>query len=251
MISSKLTVIYNLGRSSISNETKSTVSLLFKECDFPNNPYYILFISVVSFYLPLIVMIYVYIRVYSAAKKQMQALRSGYKHQYPNQSSKSFISKFSLKENPLNTTPKKPAVLSKSRRPSFQLITLRIHHGKYQNPNLEPSNQSNQDDNESINNTSRKKVRPNKFWKKISRDQKAGKFVGIVMGVFVFCWLPYFVYFILSGVFSVRLKDEHNHELLFKILSWLGYTNSALDVLVYIFTSKELRATFSKLCCKS
>jgi hypothetical protein len=69
--SSKFTVISNLGRSTISNETKSTVLLLFKERDFPNNPYYILFVSVVSFYLSLIVMIYVYIQVYSAAKKQV------------------------------------------------------------------------------------------------------------------------------------------------------------------------------------
>jgi len=247
MISLKLIFIFNLGRSSISNETKSTVSLLYKECDFPNNPYYILFVSVVSFYLPLIVMIFVYIQVYLAAKNQVRALRNGYKHQYSNQSSKPFISKFCLRDNEMKRTPNKSAILLKDRKSSFQLITLRIHHGTYQNP----LNHSNQDDNESINNTSRKNVRTTKFWKKFSRDQKAGRFIGIVMGVFVFCWLPYFVYFILSGVFDVRLKDEQNHELLFKILSWLGYTNSALDVLVYIFTSKELRATLSKLCCKS
>jgi hypothetical protein len=60
--SSKLTVKSNVGRSAVSNETKSTVSFLFKERDFLNNPYYILFVSVVSFYLPLFVMIYVYIR---------------------------------------------------------------------------------------------------------------------------------------------------------------------------------------------
>ena len=216
--------------------------LLFKECDFPNNPYYILFVSIVSFYLPLIVMIYVYIRVYTVAKRQMQALRSGYKHQYINDSFKSFIPKFSFEEKALT----KSVPLSKTRRPSFQLITLRIHHGKYQNPSVEPLN----DNHTSLNNSTRNKLQRTRSWKKVARDQKAERFVGIVMGVFVFCWLPYFIYFILSGVFSIRLKDEQNHELIFKILSWLGYTNSALDILVYIFTSKELRMTFSKLCCK-
>lgn len=237
--------IFNLGRLSISNETKSTPSLLFKECDFPNNPYYILFVSIVSFYLPLIVMIYVYIRVYSVANKQIRALRSGYKHQQSDYSSKSFIPKFSLrKTNSIKTTlEQSDTVLLKTRRPSFQLITLRIHHGTYQNPTLEPLNHN--------HNSRRNQVRRAKSWRQISRDQKAGKFVGIVMGTFVFCWLPYFIYFLLSGVFNIRLKDEQNHELLFKILSWLGYTNSALDILVYIFTSKELRRTFLKLCCKS
>jgi hypothetical protein len=195
-------------------------------------------------------MIYVYIRVYSVAKNQVRAIRSGYKHHHDH-SSRSFIPKFSLSENSTEKTLKKSTIVLKSRRPSFQLTTLRIHHGTYRNPNLESSNDDNQDDNKSINNTRRKNERRNKSWKIISRSQKAEKFVGIVMGVFVFCWLPYFVYFILSGVFGVRLKDEQNHELLFKILSWLGYTNSALDILVYIFTSKELRTTLLKLCCKS
>lgn len=225
--------------------------MLFKECDFPNNPYYILFVSVVSFYVPLIVMIYVYIRVYLVARRQVRALRSGYKHHHSDQSSKSFIPKFNSGENSTKKTAKKSDTLIKTRRLSFQLITLRIHHGKYQNPNSEPLEHNNQDDNESVNNTRRKTIRRSKSWKQLSRDQKAGRFIGIVMGVFVFCWLPYFVYFILSGVFGIRLKDEHNHELLFKILSWLGYTNSALDILVYIFTSKELRMTLLKLCCKS
>jgi hypothetical protein len=144
----------------------------------------------------------------------------------------------------MKKTEKKSNILLKNRRPIFQLITLRIHHGTYQNPSIEPLNSNNQT---SINNMRRK----TKFWTKISRDQKARKFIGIVMGVFVICWLPYFVYFILSGVFGLRLKDEQNHELLFKIFSWLGYTNSTLDVLVYIFTSKELRMTFLKLFSRS
>jgi octopamine receptor len=210
-------------------------------------------------------MIYVYIQVYSAARKQVQAFRSGYKHHYAVQSSKSFIPKFSLNEISTgkrpkmkttieisdNNAPEKSTVLLKKRKSSFKLITLRIHHGKYQNPNLEPLNSNNQHNNKSIKKIRRKNVPTNKFWKKISEDQKAAKFVGIVMGVFVICWLPFFTYYVLSSVFKFRLKDERNHELLFKIFSWLGYTNSALDILVYIFTSKELRVTLFKLFCKS
>ncbi|UJR19076.1 hypothetical protein I4U23_022207 [Adineta vaga] len=156
------------------NQTILTSSISFKECEFPTNPYYILFTSILSFYLPFIVMIYVYIKVYLAAKKQTIALHS-----------------------------------------------VRIHQGKYQNPMIKNKN--------------------------FSKDQKATKFIGLIMGTFVFCWLPCFGYLLLSGVFSIRLKDEHDHELLFRIFSWLGYTNSALDVLVYISTSKELQTTLLKL----
>lgn len=232
------------------NETKSSSSsataLMFKECDFPNNPYYVLFVSIASFYLPLMVMIYVYIQVYLVARNQIKALRAGYKHHTLDQSSRSFLPKFALRDNSTETTTleSNSSTCSKTtRKPSFQLITLRIHHGTYQNPSLEPLNGQNPDEH--------RRKKEILSWKKLSRAQKAGKFVGMVMGVFVFCWLPYFVYFILSGVFAIRLKDEQNHELLFKVLSWLGYTNSALDILIYISTSKELRMTFSKLCCKS
>ncbi|CAF0895322.1 unnamed protein product [Adineta steineri] len=218
---------------SISNETLSTSSPSFKECEFPNNPYYILFISIISFYLPLIVMIYFYIQVYAAARQQAVALRTGYKHHYRIKSAKSLIPQLHVRKN----NEKEQSTTSTH----SDLITLRIHHGKYHNPSIESINEK------SMNKTKRKPVQTKISWKKFSKDQKAAKFIGIIMGAFVFCWLPYFVYFLLSGVFFIRLKDEHYHELLFKIFSWLGYANSALDVLVYVATSKELRMTFSKL----
>jgi hypothetical protein len=201
--------------------------------------------------------------VYRAAKKQVFALRSGYKHYYRRKPAKSFIPEFRLRETSIEKRLTMETVVGidersgqqhtsslplKNLQPSSELMTLRIHHGQYQNPNIELLNRN---DDKSMNKILRKDVRTKKFWKKISKDQKAARFVGIVMGVFVVCWLPYFVYLTLSGVFIVRLKDELNHELLFKIFSWLGYTNSALDVLVYIFTSKELRMTFLKLFSRS
>ena len=233
-------------------------SFLFKECEFPNNPYYILFISIVSFYLPLIVMIYVYIQVYVAAGKQVLALRSGYKHHYPIKSAKSFTSQFRLRQTSTkerstmekvdeineNSPQEKSIMLRENLRSPSDLITLRIHYGKYQNPSRGSVSFNNASEEKSANRIRRKRVQRNTFWEKLSRDQKAVKFVGIIMGVFIVCWLPYFVYLVLSGVFIVRLKDDLNHELLFKVFSWLGYTNSALDVLVYVSTSRELRATF-------
>jgi hypothetical protein len=196
-----------------------------------------------------------------AARKQVRALRSGYKHHYRIKSAKPCTPEFRLRQTETerrvrmkkmeeineSSVRQKSAKLLKNRKRSLDLITLRIHHGTYQNPNLEPLNRSNGSDNRSVSIIRRRRVQKNNFWRTFSKDQKAAKFVGIIMGVFVVCWLPYFVYLTLSGVFIVRLKDELNHELLFKIFSWLGYTNSALDVLVYVSTSKELRTTLFKL----
>ena len=111
-------ILSDLGRSSMSNGTLPSLSLLFKECEFPNNPYYILFISIVSFYLPLIVMIYVYIHVYAAAKKQARALRSGYKHHWRMKSAKSFAPEFLLRQ-----TGRSRGANSERRRISIKLLS--------------------------------------------------------------------------------------------------------------------------------
>ncbi|CAF2778572.1 unnamed protein product [Rotaria sp. Silwood2] len=249
-------------RSSTSNETISVPSLLFKECEFPDNPYYMLFVSIVSCYLPLIIMTYVYIQVYLAAQKQVQAINSGYKHHHLPKSAKSFFPVFRLRESltekhssmnkivriPGKSLRKKSITLLSNRRPSFELITLRIHHGKYRNPTIDSCRRSSRNNgNKPTKKITRQYIRSGSVWRKISKNQKAAKFIGIIMGVFVVCWLPYFIYFILSGVFGFRFKDDQNHELLFKIFSWLGYTNSLLDVVVYVSTSKELRVTLCKL----
>ncbi|UJR11992.1 hypothetical protein I4U23_016170 [Adineta vaga] len=187
------------------NQTLSTSIISLKECQFPDNPSYVLFMSIFSFYLPLTIMIYVYIKVYVAAREQVIALHSGYKRHNRNK-------------------------CAKSQRLSLDFVIVRIHHGKYRDPTMKNEN-----------------IHSNISRKTFSKDQKAATTIGLIMGTFVFCWLPCFGYLLLSGVFSIRLKNERNHELLLKIFSWLGYTNSALDVLIYVFTSKELQMTFSKL----
>ncbi|CAF1154144.1 unnamed protein product [Rotaria sordida] len=229
-----------------------------KECEFPNNPYYVLFTTTVSFYLPFIIMIYVYIKVYLAAKKQASALRSGYKRQHLIKSKKSCIPKFRLRQTLIEKGSKikkrvkisnknvhnKSNVLLQNPRVSIELITLRIHCGSYQHSTLESINQNHEHDNTFVNKILKQNIHGKNFWRQISQDQKATKFIGIVMGAFIGCWLPLFVYLLLNGVFGLRLKDDQNHQLLFNILTWLGYTNSALDVLVYAFTSKELKTLF-------
>ncbi|XP_030050962.1 trace amine-associated receptor 2 [Microcaecilia unicolor] len=61
-------------------------------------------------------------------------------------------------------------------------------------------------------------------------DRKAAKTLGIVMGVFVSCWLPVFITILIDPLLNFSTP-----EVLFDALNWLGYINSTCNPLIYGF----------------
>ena len=56
---------------------------------------------------------------------------------------------------------------------------------------------------------------------KIAKEQKAAKTLGIVLGVFCICWVPYFVTNVLIGICSTDCVKYG--DILFPVFTWLGY----------------------------
>ncbi|XP_061723174.1 dopamine receptor 1 [Cydia fagiglandana] len=82
-------------------------------------------------------------------------------------------------------------------------------------------------------------------------DHKAAITVGIIMGVFLLCWVPFFCVNIVAAFCKTCIPD-----LAFKILTWLGYSNSAFNPIIYSIFNTEFREAFKKiltsrypLCC--
>ncbi|XP_035691560.1 probable G-protein coupled receptor No18 [Branchiostoma floridae] len=85
---------------------------------------------------------------------------------------------------------------------------------------------------------------------RLSKERRLTMVIGIVMGAFVLCWLPFFVsYLVLTVCVSCRLSP-----LVFRFFVWLGYCNSALNPLIYTLFNKDFRDAFRKIikrmCCK-
>uniref|UniRef100_A0A8C7ZD68 Adrenoceptor beta 3a n=1 Tax=Oryzias sinensis TaxID=183150 RepID=A0A8C7ZD68_9TELE len=138
-------------------------------CDFVTNPSYAISSSIVSFYIPLLIMIFVYTRVFVIAARQVKLIdRSRMRFQ--------------------NECP--------ARRPS-RLILVKEH--------------------------------------------KALKTLGIIMGTFTVCWLPFFV----ANIINAFKKDIPGDDL-FRLLNWLGYINSGLNPIIYC-RSPEFRTAFKNL----
>uniref|UniRef100_A0A8C9VVC3 Trace amine-associated receptor 1 n=1 Tax=Scleropages formosus TaxID=113540 RepID=A0A8C9VVC3_SCLFO len=69
-------------------------------------------------------------------------------------------------------------------------------------------------------------------------EQKATKTLGIVVGVFLCCWTPFFVCNTVNSVFG------YDTPLLLEVLVWIGYTNSGLNPVIYAFFYKWFRRAF-------
>lgn len=65
------------------------------------------------------------------------------------------------------------------------------------------------------------------YEKRLSLEIKAAKTVAIVTGCFIFCWLGFSILYGLSFVYQ-------SNEIVWSIVFWLGYLNSALNPVIYV-----------------
>ncbi|XP_055447733.1 beta-1 adrenergic receptor [Psammomys obesus] len=151
-----------------------------KCCDFVTNRAYAIASSVVSFYVPLCIMAFVYLRVFREAQKQVKKIDS---------CERRFLGGPARPPSPAPSPgPPRPADplangRSSKRRPS-RLVAL--------------------------------------------REQKALKTLGIIMGVFTLCWLPFFLANVVKAFHRDLVPDR-----LFVFFNWLGYANSAFNPIIY------------------
>ncbi|KAK6178148.1 hypothetical protein SNE40_012964 [Patella caerulea] len=211
------------------------------KCLFTEDTAYLIFSSLVSFYFPTIIMMFVYCKIYRAAAAQTRGLKSGCK------------------------------VTSNGLRGDGEVMTLRMHrggmrrlHDDYNFPSASESDESpahplQENKENGQNHGSRqhgkfltKRLRNfalSKKLSKIAREQKAAKTLGIVVGVFIMCWLPFFISNVLFGICNHCISSP---DLLFSIFTWLGYINSGINPIIYALSMRDFRRAFGKMlfvCC--
>nr|XP_051684639.1 alpha-1A adrenergic receptor isoform X4 [Oryctolagus cuniculus] len=129
-------------------------------CQINEEPGYVLFSALGSFYVPLTIILAMYCRVYVVAKRESRGLKSGLK----------------------------------TDKSDSEQVTLRIHR---KNAPAGGSGVA------SAKNKTHFSVRLLKF----SREKKAAKTLGIVVGCFVLCWLPFFLVMPIGSVDSERERE--------------------------------------------
>ncbi|XP_077418349.1 adrenoceptor beta 3a isoform X2 [Vanacampus margaritifer] len=171
-------------------------------CDFVTNRAYAIVSSIVSFYIPLFIMIFVYSKVFLIARRQVQLIdknRMRFKHE---------CSTMQMRVEPdMNNPALQPVCISQGANSAMGRKGV--------------------------------KRRPSRLL--LVKEHKALKTLGIIMGTFTVCWLPFFVANIINA-FDRNVPPER----IFRLLNWLGYVNSGLNPIIYC-RSPEFRAAFKNL----
>ncbi|KAA0713890.1 5-hydroxytryptamine receptor 1A-alpha [Triplophysa tibetana] len=81
----------------------------------------------------------------------------------------------------------------------------------------------------------------------MARERKTVKTLGIIMGTFIFCWLPFFI----VALVLPFCKGCFMPEWLGAVINWLGYSNSLLNPIIYAYFNKDFQNAFKKILkCK-
>ncbi|XP_059894883.1 alpha-1A adrenergic receptor-like [Gadus macrocephalus] len=182
-----------------SDPEDETVCLITEE------PGYALFSSLVSFYVPLAVILAMYCRVYVVAKRKSRRNQGG---------------------------------------PAGEGLALRIHRGKAHAAEKEAEEKAAETE---ASTCERRVLLALKKFLTFSREKQAAKTLGIVVGCFIACWLPFFLVLSIGSFFpSCKPSDT-----VFKVCFWLGYLNSCINPMIYPCFSQEFKKAFQNvLCCR-
>lgn len=80
----------------------------------------------------------------------------------------------------------------------------------------------------------------------LSKERRAARTLGIIMGVFVFCWLPFFLMYVSLPFCDTCCMSDR----LINFITWLGYINSGINPVIYTIFNLDFRKSFKRLLNK-
>lgn len=224
-------------------------------CELTSEKGYVIYSASGSFFIPLIIMTVVYIRIFQTARNRIRvkakAAANILKKDIPPPAGKSPALPLKTVSSDISSREAKTDVSSLNCNSSS--IEL---EDKPSTPEESASKENDAANNESNHKAGGKSKAPpvvtvRSYMEQkericLQKERRAAQVLGIVMGVFVLCWLPFFTMYVIlpfcgdSCYISVEVVN---------FITWLGYMNSALNPVIYTVFNVDFRRSFQRLLC--
>ncbi|XP_054467450.1 5-hydroxytryptamine (serotonin) receptor 1A a [Anoplopoma fimbria] len=220
-------------------------------CIISQDPGYTIYSTFGAFYIPLILMLVLYGRIFKAARFRIRKTVK--------KPEKTKVSDKCLAVSPAIFHKKTNGEAGgKGWKPSSPCVNGAVKHGEEGEsleiievisnskthlplPNTPQSSSQGYEHMNEKNSGAKRKIA-------LARERKTVKTLGIIMGTFIFCWLPFFI---VALVLPFCAESCYMPDWLGAVINWLGYSNSLLNPIIYAYFNKDFQSAFKKIIrCK-
>ncbi|KAL6423642.1 hypothetical protein ACFW04_010277 [Cataglyphis niger] len=212
---------------------------------------YQIFATCATFYLPLLVILFLYWRIFQAARKRIRKRpgtilqppreRRGILRlvtRRPREESTAFTITRSTPDHSSISPEKSSSYNGANVTPSTTVTPTAVSTTTTTTTLTNPTSTSQQQQVVKCMKRTRETIES-------KRERKAAKTLAIITGAFVACWLPFF----LVALLQATCQTCEPPKLVASVFLWLGYFNSTLNPVIYTVFSPEFRQAFKRMLC--